>query len=206
MLSTLDDLKHRLQTALVNAFGPDLEGTAPVLVPTNNPKFGDYQANVAMSLAKRLKDKPRAIATNIVDHLTLDDLCEPPQIAGPGFINLKFKTDYLQTQLKALYPDKRLGVPTADPVQRTIVDFSSPNIAKEMHVGHLRSTIIGECIARTLEFLGHDVLRLNHVGDWGTQFGMLITHLRDVCPEAITEASSVDIGDLVEFYKQAKKR
>ena len=206
MLSTLDDLKHRLQTALVNAFGPDLEGTDPVLVPTNNPKFGDYQANVAMSLAKRLKDKPRAIATKIVDHLTLDDLCEPPQIAGPGFINLKFKTDYLQAQLKAIYQDERLGVPTADPVQRTIVDFSSPNIAKEMHVGHLRSTIIGECIARTLEFLGHDGLRLNHVGDWGTQFGMLITHLRDVCPEAITESSSVDIGDLVEFYKQAKKR
>ena len=206
MLSTLDDLKHRLQTALVNAFGPDLEGTDPVLVPTNNPKFGDYQANVAMSLAKQLKEKPRAIATKIVDHLTIDDLCETPQIAGPGFINLKFKTDYLQAQLKAIYQDERLGVPTADPVQRTIVDFSSPNIAKEMHVGHLRSTIIGECIARTLEFLGHDVLRLNHVGDWGTQFGMLITHLRDVCPEAITESSSVDIGDLVEFYKQAKKR
>ncbi|EKV02747.1 arginyl-tRNA synthetase [Leptolyngbya sp. PCC 7375] len=206
MLSTLDDLKHRLQTALVSAFGPDLEGTDPVLVPTNNPKFGDYQANVAMSLAKRLKDKPRAIATKIVENLTLDDLCEEPQIAGPGFINLKFKTTYLQAQLKTVYTDDRLGVPTADPVQRTIVDFSSPNIAKEMHVGHLRSTIIGECIARTLEFLGHDVLRLNHVGDWGTQFGMLITHLRDVCPEAITESSSVDIGDLVEFYKQAKKR
>ncbi|MBT9317166.1 arginine--tRNA ligase [Leptothoe spongobia] len=206
MLSTLDDLKQRLQTALVNAFGPDLEGTDPVLVATNNPKFGDYQANVAMSLAKRLKEKPRAIATKIVDHLTIDDLCEPPQIAGPGFINLKFKTDYLQAQLKAIYSDDRLGVPTATPAQRTIVDFSSPNIAKEMHVGHLRSTIIGECIARTLEFLGHDVLRLNHVGDWGTQFGMLITHLRDVCPEAITESSSVDIGDLVEFYKQAKQR
>ncbi|MDV3349811.1 arginine--tRNA ligase [Leptothoe sp. LEGE 181152] len=206
MLSTLDDLKHRLQTALVSAFGPDLAGTDPVLVPTNNPKFGDYQANVAMSLAKRLKDKPRAIATKIVANLTLDDLCEEPQIAGPGFINLKFKTEYLQAQLKTVYTDDRLGVATADPVQRTIVDFSSPNIAKEMHVGHLRSTIIGECIARTLEFLGHDVLRLNHVGDWGTQFGMLITHLRDVCPEAITESSSVDIGDLVEFYKQAKKR
>ncbi|ESA32052.1 arginyl-trna synthetase [Leptolyngbya sp. Heron Island J] len=206
MLSTLDDLKHRLQTALVSAFGPELEGTDPVLVPTNNPKFGDYQANVAMSLAKQLKDKPRAIATKIVENLTIDDICEAPQIAGPGFINLKFKTDYLQTQLKAVYADDRLGVPTAAPALRTIVDFSSPNIAKEMHVGHLRSTIIGECIARTLEFLGHDVLRLNHVGDWGTQFGMLITHLRDVCPEATTEASSVDIGDLVEFYKQAKKR
>ena len=205
MLSTLDDLKQRLQTALVNAFGPELEGTDPVLVPTNNPQFGDYQANVAMSLAKRLKDKPRAIATKIVENLTIDDLCDTPQIAGPGFINLKFKTDYLQEQLKAVYSDERLGIPTAQP-KRTIVDFSSPNIAKEMHVGHLRSTIIGECIARTLEFLGHDVLRLNHVGDWGTQFGMLITHLRDVCPEAITESSSVDIGDLVEFYKQAKKR
>ena len=205
MLSTLDDLKQRLQTALVNAFGPDLEGTDPVLVPTNNPQFGDYQANVAMSLAKRLKDKPRAIATKIVENLTIDDLCETPQIAGPGFINLKFKVDYLQKQLKAVYSDKRLGIPSSKP-KRTIVDFSSPNIAKEMHVGHLRSTIIGECIARTLEFLGHDVLRLNHVGDWGTQFGMLITHLRDVCPEAITESSSVDIGDLVEFYKQAKKR
>ena len=206
MLSTLDDLKHRLQTALVSAFGPELEGTDPVLVATNNPKFGDYQANVAMSLAKRLKDKPRAIATKIVENLRIDDLCEQPQIAGPGFINLKFKTDYLQTQLKAIYANDRLGVPTATPSLRTIVDFSSPNIAKEMHVGHLRSTIIGECIARTLEFLGHDVLRLNHVGDWGTQFGMLITHLRDVCPEAISESSSVDIGDLVEFYKQAKKR
>lgn len=206
MLSTLDDLKQRLQTALVSAFGPDLEGTDPVLVPTNNPKFGDYQANVAMSLAKQLKDKPRAIATKIVENLTLDDLCETPQIAGPGFINLKFKTEYLQAQLKAIYSDERLGVPTATPVQRTIVDFSSPNIAKEMHVGHLRSTIIGESIARTLEFLGHDVLRLNHVGDWGTQFGMLITHLQDVCPEAMTESSTVDIGDLVAFYKQAKKR
>ena len=205
MLSTLDDLKQRLQTALVNAFGPELEGTDPVLVPTNNPQFGDYQANVAMSLAKRLKDKPRAIATKIVENLIIDDLCDTPQIAGPGFINLKFKTDYLQEQLKAVYSDERLGIPTAQP-KRTIVDFSSPNIAKEMHVGHLRSTIIGECIARTLEFLGHDVLRLNHVGDWGTQFGMLITHLRDVCPEAITESSSVEIGDLVEFYKQAKKR
>ncbi|MEM7795871.1 MAG: arginine--tRNA ligase [Cyanobacteria bacterium P01_C01_bin.118] len=206
MLSTLDDLKHRLQTALVSAFGPDLEGTDPVLVPTNNPKFGDYQANVAMSLAKRLNNKPRAIATKIVENLTIEDLCETPEIAGPGFINLKFKTNYLQDQLKAIYADERLGVPKADPAERTIVDFSSPNIAKEMHVGHLRSTIIGECIARTLEFLGYDVLRLNHVGDWGTQFGMLITHLRQVCPEAITESSTVDIGDLVTFYKQAKKR
>lgn len=206
MLSTRQTLNDRLQTALVEAFGPELEGTDPLLVPTNNPKFGDYQANVAMSLAKRLKNKPRAIAAAIVEHLSVDDLCEPVSIAGPGFINLKLKPDYLRTQLQLTYADERLGVPKAKPPQRVIVDFSSPNIAKEMHVGHLRSTIIGDSIARILEFLGHDVLRLNHVGDWGTQFGMLITHLRDVCPEAMQTASNVEIGDLVEFYKQAKQR
>ncbi|NEP17497.1 MAG: arginine--tRNA ligase [Leptolyngbya sp. SIO4C1] len=206
MLSTLEDLKERLQTALVNAFGPDFEGTDPILVPTANPKFGDFQANVAMSLAKPLKEQPRAIAAQIVEQLDVSDLCDPPEIAGPGFINLKLKTDYLEAQLKAMQADERLGVPKAKQPQKVIVDFSSPNIAKEMHVGNLRSTIIGDSIARILEFVGHDVLRLNHVGDWGTQFGMLITHLRDVCPEALKADSDVDIGDLVEFYKQAKQR
>ncbi|MEO0758767.1 MAG: arginine--tRNA ligase [Cyanobacteria bacterium J06648_16] len=206
MLSTIDDLKARLQAAMVAAFGPDFSQTDPVLVSTSNPKFGDYQANVAMSLAKPLKEKPRAIATQIVEHLNVADLCEPPQIAGPGFINLKFKPAYLEAQLKAIHADARLGVAPAKQSQRSIVDFSSPNIAKEMHVGHLRSTIIGDSLARVLEFLGHDVLRLNHVGDWGTQFGMLITHLREVSPEAAEEGSSVDIGDLVAFYKQAKRR
>ncbi|MEL6138687.1 MAG: arginine--tRNA ligase, partial [Cyanobacteria bacterium J06628_6] len=206
MLSTIDDLKARLQAAMVAAFGSDFSQTDPVLVPTNNPKFGDYQANVAMSLAKPLKEKPRAISTQIVEHLNVADLCEPPQIAGPGFINLKFKPAYLEAQLKAIHADARLGVAPAKQPQRSIVDFSSPNIAKEMHVGHLRSTIIGDSLARVLEFLGHDVLRLNHVGDWGTQFGMLITHLREVSPEAAEEGSSVDIGDLVAFYKQAKRR
>ncbi|MEM9907301.1 MAG: arginine--tRNA ligase [Cyanobacteria bacterium P01_D01_bin.44] len=206
MLSTIEELKTRIQQALVAAFGAELEGTDPVLVPTANPKFGDYQANLAMSLAKPLKSNPRAIATQIVENLDVSDLCEPPEIAGPGFINLKFETDYLEAQLKVMQSDERLGVPKAKPPQKIIVDFSSPNIAKEMHVGHLRSTIIGDSIARVLEFSGHDVLRLNHVGDWGTQFGMLITHLREACPEALEAGSEVDIGDLVTFYKQAKKR
>jgi arginyl-tRNA synthetase len=206
MKSTIAELVSRLQAALVRAFGPEWEGADPLLVPTNNPKFGDYQANVAMSLAKSLKAKPRAIATQIVENLEVSDLCEPPEIAGPGFINLTLKPIYLEAQLQAMHRDERLGVALAPQPQTVIVDFSSPNIAKEMHVGHLRSTIIGDSIARVLEFLGHDVLRLNHVGDWGTQFGMLITQLREVCPEAITAASSVEIGDLVEFYKQAKKR
>jgi arginyl-tRNA synthetase len=210
MQATVDQLKTALQTAMVAAFGPDLAATDPLLAATNNPKFGDYQANVAMSLAKPLKQAPRQIADAIATHLQADpnlaELSEPPTIAGPGFINFKLKPSYLAAQLQAIQPDERLGVASVKQPVRTIVDFSSPNIAKEMHVGHLRSTIIGDSLARVLEFLGHDVLRLNHVGDWGTQFGMLITHLRDVCPQALEDGSTVDIGDLVAFYKEAKAR
>jgi arginyl-tRNA synthetase len=206
MLSAIATLTSRLQTAIVAAFGDELADTDPILVPASNPKFGDYQANVAMALARPLKNKPRAIAEQIVAHLDVATIAEPPDIAGPGFINIRLTTEYLETQLKAIYGDERLGVAPVKHPQKVIVDFSSPNIAKEMHVGHLRSTIIGDSIARVLEFTGHDVLRLNHVGDWGTQFGMLITHLRDACPEALTGSEAVDIGDLVMFYKQAKAR
>jgi arginyl-tRNA synthetase len=200
------ELKNRLEAALVSAFGAALAGTDPMLVPTSNPKFGDYQANVAMSLAKRLGKAPRAIAQEITQNLKIDDLCETPEIAGPGFINLTLKPAYLQAQLTEMAGDSRLGIAAVKEPKRVIVDFSSPNIAKEMHVGHLRSTIIGDSIARILEFQGHDVLRLNHVGDWGTQFGMLITYLREVAPEALTTADALDIGDLVAFYKKAKQR
>lgn len=206
MNSTIAYLTAQIQQALVSAFGEDLAGTDPVLVPTTSPKFGDYQANLAMSLAKRLQNKPRAIAEAIVQHLDVSACCEPPEIAGPGFINLRLKLSYLHEQLRQMLQSDRLNVAPAKTPQRVIVDFSSPNIAKEMHVGHLRTTIIGDALARLLEFRGHDVLRLNHVGDWGTQFGMLITHLRDVCPEAIATDSTVDIGDLVTFYRQAKQR
>ena len=131
----------------------------------------------------------------------------PPEIAGPGFINLRLKPEFLQSQLQQIQGGAiRLGIaPTPHP-ETVVVDFSSPNIAKEMHVGHLRSTIIGDAIARVLEFQGHDVRRLNHVGDWGTQFGMLIAYLKEVYPNALTQADALDIGDLVSFYKQAKIR
>jgi arginyl-tRNA synthetase len=191
---------------LAAAFGADYTQVDPILVPASNPKFGDFQANVALSLSKQLAMQPRAIATAIVEKLDVSDICESPEIAGPGFINLKLQTSYLEAQLNAIKTDPRLGVPKANNPQKEIVDFSSPNIAKEMHVGHLRSTIIGDCIARILEFRGHDVLRLNHVGDWGTQFGMLIAYLREVYPEALTTANALDIGDLVSFYRQAKQR
>jgi len=205
MPSILQDLRTRFDRALVSAFGDEFAGTDPLVVAASNPKFGDYQANVAMSLAKPLKQKPRDIAAKIVEHLEVGDLCEEPEIAGPGFINLRLDRAFLEAQLQAIQTDDRLGVEPAPP-QRVVIDFSSPNIAKEMHVGHLRSTIIGDSIARSLEFLGHNVLRLNHVGDWGTQFGMLITYLEEVYPQALADPDSVEMGDLVAFYKQAKKR
>ncbi len=206
MNATQEQLKDKVQQALVAAFGAEFADVDPMLVPASNPKFGDYQANVALSLAKRLGQPPRAIAQQIVEKLDLGEICKPPEIAGAGFINLKLTTEYLEAQLSNIQADSRLGVAKAKIPKREIVDFSSPNIAKEMHVGHLRSTIIGDCIARILEFRGHDVLRLNHVGDWGTQFGMLIAYLREVYPEALTTANALDIGDLVAFYRKAKIR
>ncbi|MBD2048705.1 arginine--tRNA ligase [Coleofasciculus sp. FACHB-64] len=206
MNSTLEQLKNRFEQALVAAFGSDYAGVDPMLVPASNPKFGDYQSNGAMSLTKKLGQPPRAIAQKIVEYIDVTDFCRPPEIAGPGFINFTLKPEYLEAQLSAIQADSRLGTSKAKHPQRVVVDFSSPNIAKEMHVGHLRSTIIGDCIARTLEFQNHDVLRLNHVGDWGTQFGMLIAYLREVCPEALTTANAIDLGDLVAFYRKAKQR
>jgi arginyl-tRNA synthetase len=206
MNSTIAYLTTQLDRAIIAALGDDYAGTDPLLVLSSNPKFGDYQANMAMGLAKKLGQQPRSIAQSIVDNLDVAEVCEAPQIAGPGFINFTVKTSYLTTQLQAMHLDSRLGVAVAEKSQRVVVDFSSPNIAKEMHVGHLRSTILGDCIARVLEFRGHDVLRLNHVGDWGTQFGMLILYLREAYPEALTTADALDLGDLVVLYKKAKQR
>ncbi len=205
-MNTITYLTTQLDRAIVAALGDDYAGVDPLLVLSSNPKFGDYQANMAMGLAKKLGQQPRAIAQSIVDNLDVSEICEAPQIAGAGFINFTVKPSYLATQLQAMQRDSRLGVAVAEKPQRVVVDFSSPNIAKEMHVGHLRSTILGDCIARVLEFRGHDVLRLNHVGDWGTQFGMLILYLREAYPQALTTADALDLGDLVVLYKQAKQR
>ncbi len=203
---TIAQLKSRFEQALTAAFGAEYGSVDPILVPASNPKFGDYQANVSLSLAKPLGKAPRAIAEQLVQHLDVADLCEVPTVAGPGFINLTLKTSYLAAQIKAIQSDVRLGVaPIAQP-QRVIVDYPSPNIAKEMHVGHLRPAIIGDCIARILEFIGHDVLRISHIGDWGTPFGMLIAHLRAAYPEALKAGKSLDLGDLSTFYRQAKQR
>ena len=239
MLSVFHRLSERLQLALDLSF-PEQAAAAraagrpldPQLVAASKPEFGDFQANGALALAKPLGLKPRAIAEQIAACLQADPaftaLCLEPEIAGPGFLNLRLRPEALAAEVAARLADPRLGVPLAgtataldsaapegeasgeaglvSPAEPVIVDFSSPNIAKEMHVGHLRSTIIGDALARVLEFRGHQVLRLNHVGDWGTQFGMLITHLKQVAPQALTTADAVDLGDLVAFYRQAKAR
>ncbi|OLT58858.1 arginine--tRNA ligase [Moorena bouillonii] len=206
MKSIVEQLRLQFTQALTAAFGSDVAGVDPMMVPASNPKFGDYQSNVALALSKRLKQPPRAIAESLLQYLDVAEICQSPTIAGPGFINLSLKPAYLEERLREIYTDPRLGVAVASAPRRVIVDFSSPNIAKEMHVGHLRSTIIGDSIARILEFRGQNVLRLNHVGDWGTQFGMLITYLREAYPSALTTADALDLGDLVTLYRQAKQR
>ncbi len=206
MNSIIEQLKSKFTQALTTGFGADFRTVDPMVVPASNPRFGDYQSNISLSLSKQLGQPPRAIAEKLLQHLDVTGICQAPTIAGPGFINLTLEPAYLETQLSNIQTDPRLGVQLAKTPQHVIVDFSSPNIAKEMHVGHLRSTIIGDCIARILEFRGHDVLRLNHVGDWGTQFGMLIAYLREAYPEALTTSNALDLGDLVALYRKAKQR
>jgi arginyl-tRNA synthetase len=206
MNSIIEQLTIKFTQALAAAFGSDLAGVDPMVVPASNPRFGDYQSNIALSLSKQLGQPPRVIAEKLLDYLDVIGICQTPTIAGPGFINLTLEPTYLEAQLSDIQTDSRLGVQPTKTPQRIIVDFSSPNIAKEMHVGHLRSTIIGDSIARILEFRGHNVLRLNHVGDWGTQFGMLIAYLREAYPEALTTSNALDLGDLVTFYRKAKQR
>ncbi|GMI31157.1 hypothetical protein TrCOL_g4695 [Triparma columacea] len=162
-----------------------------------------------MAMTKQLNMKPRDIASQIIENLPhkITEIMEPPSVAGPGFINLRFKSSYLSSAVRSMSLDPvRCSVPLTPSPHRIVVDYSSPNIAKEMHVGHLRSTIIGHTVANLLQFQGHDVVRLNHVGDWGTQFGMLVEHLKDTKPEVVEDGGDVDVGELVVVYKQAKKR
>jgi arginyl-tRNA synthetase len=193
------------KTAIRQALDLDAD---PLVSPAQNPKFGDYQANAAMGLAKTVSEQtgqkanPRQIAERIIAKLELGEMAEEVSIAGPGFINVKLSPTWLAGQMKELLSDTRAGVAPAAAPQRVVVDYSAPNIAKELHVGHLRSTIIGDALARILGFLGHEVIRQNHVGDWGTQFGMLIANLQDL-PEG---AGDVELKDLEAFYVQAKKR
>ena len=178
MTPIIDQLNARVADALVRV-DPDLADTDPVIRPTQDRRFGDYQANCAMALAKRLKAKPRDLAEQIVSKLDVDDMCESPSLAGPGFINLKLSPAFVARALQQVQTDPRLGAPAADPHRRIVVDYSGVNVAKLMHVGHLRSTIVGDSIVRLLEFAGHEVIRRNHIGDWGLQMGMVLHAVSD---------------------------
>lgn len=181
------------------------------VTPNTQPKLGDFQCNSAMKLAKPLQQKPREIADAIVQQLnTLPqaerDLIAHCDIAGPGFINIKLNAAALARRSQNMLQDARLGVAAVANHPRLVIDFSSPNTAKEMHVGHLRSTIIGDCLARVFEFLDYDVLRLNHIGDWGTAFGMLIVHMSDVAQAVLQQRENTDLPTLMTWYRQSKQR
>jgi arginyl-tRNA synthetase len=193
-------LEPRFEAALRAAFGDELAKTDPVLRRSDR---ADFQADVAMALAKKVGKPPRDVAKAIIDHLDLADLCEKVEIAGPGFINLTLRADWLGRAATAVARDAAAGVVAATAPETVVIDYSAPNVAKEMHVGHVRSTVIGDSLARVLEALGHRVVRQNHVGDWGTPFGMLIEHLLDLGEEA---ALATSITDLDAFYKQARTK
>ena len=172
---------------------------APAMLRAADPKHGDYQANGIMAVAKARKENPRALAEQIIKQLDVAGICEPPTIAGPGFINFKLKTDFVAEQIAGAARDERHGVPAAAKPKTIVVDFSSPNVAKPMHVGHIRSTILGDSLARVGKFLGHRVITDNHIGDWGTQFGMLIIGWKHYRNDAGLAADP--IGELERLYK-----
>jgi arginyl-tRNA synthetase len=194
-------LTQRVRDAIVASFGPDYGDVDPAIRPSS---FADFQANVALALAKRLGRPPREVAAELASRLDVSDACEPPEVSGPGFINFRLRDDWIAAQASRMLDDPRLGLALVATPQTVVVEYSSPNIAKEMHVGHLRTTVVGDAIAHVLEFAGHRVIRDNHVGDWGTQFGMLIEYLLDVGEDSAQ--ASLLRTDPNAFYQAARRK
>jgi len=212
MIPIVDILREKFRSAISSIY-PDLQELESVLevVQSTQAKFGHYQCNSAMKLAKLVQKKPREIAEALTGALDRNDAHGNPmisslEIAGPGFINITIEPAFISNYVDHMLKGANLGVSKTTPPQRIVIDFSSPNTAKEMHVGHLRSTIIGDCLARLFEFLGDDVLRLNHVGDWGTSFGMLIAYMKDQAPQVLQGEETTDLTHLVAWYKASKHR
>ncbi|WP_038908076.1 arginine--tRNA ligase [Dickeya oryzae] len=193
-------LSEKVHQAMIAAGAP--ADSEAMVRQSAKAQFGDYQANGIMAAAKKLGMPPRQLAEKVVNTLQLDGIAAKTEIAGPGFINIFLDPQWLSAQLELALTAPKLGVSPVEP-QTIVVDYSAPNVAKEMHVGNLRSTIIGDAAVRTLEFLGHHVIRANHVGDWGTQFGMLIAHLEDVQNDS---TQNLELADLEAFYREAKKQ
>jgi arginyl-tRNA synthetase len=174
----------------------------PLITPGTRPEYGDYQSNGALPAAKKLKANPREVARQIIDHLMLEGVFDKVEIAGPGFINFHFSACWLAEQCSDALNDDHSGVDRRDTPETVVVDYSGPNLAKEMHVGHLRSTIIGDSVVRVLELVGDKVIRQNHMGDWGTQFGMLIAELEETLTN--NDDVALELADLESFYQRAK--
>lgn len=206
METLLATFQKEVTAAIVKAFGHELspDQTLADMAPCAE-EFGHYQCNSALRLSKQLRQNPRQVAQKIVDHFD-SKMCSKVEIAGPGFINFTLSPLFLSNELQTQLKDRFLGAAIPAKREKVIVEFSSPNIAKELHVGHLRSTIIGDCLARLFEFLNQDVLRLNHLGDWGTQFGMLISYMKDHAPAVLKGEESTSLESLMTWYKAAKKR
>ena len=192
-------LEQKVAEALTAAGFPP----AGAVTPATDSRFGDYQSNAALVLGKQLGQNPRALAQRLCDLWVPWDLCEPPTIAGPGFLNFSLKLDAVAQRGAQLLTDERLGVSPAATAKRVVIDFGSPNVAKPMHVGHIRSTVLGDALARIATFLGHDVMRDNHIGDWGTQFGMVIYGWKNLVDRSALERDP--IAELVRIYKAANE-
>ena len=221
MKAAVDILEERISAAMAKVAGR--ADCAAIVRPATDAKFGDYQANGVMALAKQMKTNPRKLAEEVVKTLDLGDMCEPPEVAGPGFINLRLNSRFLEKTILDVYrhripqtmpdggpfpcPQERFGIDKVSNPKTIVVDFSSPNIAKQMHVGHLRSTIIGDCICNIFRFLGHNVIPQNHIGDWGTHFGMLCALYNRKRDKAIKDGEATFpfllLKDIEAFYKEA---
>ncbi|MBN1394101.1 MAG: arginine--tRNA ligase [Pirellulales bacterium] len=200
-MNILAELKERFRRALAESAG-DPTDLLELVRRAQDAKFGDYQANMAMPLGKRSGRPPRNVAVEMVRRLDLDDLCREPEIAGPGFINLRLKDEWLAGQLSAAVNDPRLGVAETAAPRTFVIDYSAPNVAKPMHVGHIRSTVIGDAICRVLRFLGHRVVSDNHIGDWGTQFGMILFGYKHFLDAAAYKSNPVE--ELARLYRKVR--
>jgi arginyl-tRNA synthetase len=194
-------LTKKLSEALVRA---GLPAAAGELTPATDPRFGDYQSNVALVLGKQRGENPRALAERIVAHLDVDDFCERPAVAGAGFINFTLRQIAVEEQTLDILRDERLGVAKTESPRRIVIDFGSPNVAKPMHVGHIRSTVLGDALARVAKFLGHEVIRDNHIGDWGTQFGMVIWGWKNLLNREALQRDP--LAEIVHVYKETNER
>jgi arginyl-tRNA synthetase len=193
-------LAKKLSNALKNA---GLRG-ASELTSASDPRFGDYQTNVALVLGKQCRENPRALAEKIVAHFDAGDLCESPAVAGAGFINFTLRSGAVAEKTVEMLVDERLGVAEADSPRHIVIDFGSPNVAKPMHVGHIRSTVLGDALARIAQFLGHEVICDNHVGDWGTQFGMVIYGWKNLLDREALQRNP--LTEIVRIYKETNER